>query len=243
MRLNEAKCRVLRLGRGGPRYLDKLGEEALESSRVEKDLGVLVDEKLDVSQQCALAAQKANCVLGCITKRVSSREREGIVPLCSALVRPYVKHRVQAWSPQHRKDVALLEQVQRRATKMARGLEHLSCEERLRELGLFSLEKRGLRGDLNQRLTQTLTLAQHLNQHLILNLRQSLILNLSQQLTLTHPLTQSIALSLSLTLSQTLALTIALTPALTVMVNLMIILTLTQTLLSGAGETDSRNAI
>ena len=239
MRLNEAKCRVLRLGRGGPRYLDKLGEEALESSRVEKDLGVLVDEKLDVSQQCALAAQKANCVLGCITKRVSSREREGIVPLCSALVRPYVKHRVQAWSPQHRKDVALLEQVQRRATKMARGLEHLSCEERLRELGLFSLEKRGLRGDLNQRLTQTLTLAQHLNQHLILNLRQSLILNLSQQLTLT----QSIALSLSLTLSQTLALTIALTPALTVMVNLMIILTLTQTLLSGAGETDSRNAI
>ena len=239
MRLNEAKCRVLRLGRGGPRYLDKLGEEALESSRVEKDLGVLVDEKLDMSQQCVLAAQKANCVLGCITKRVSSREREGIVPLCSALVRPHVKHRVQAWSPQHRKDVALLEQVQRRATKMARGLEHLSCEERLRELGLFSLEKRGLRGDLNQRLTQTLTLAQHLNQHLILNLRQSLILNLSQQLTLT----QSIALSLSLILSQTLALTIALTPALTVMVNLMIILTLTQTLLSGAGETDSRNAI
>ena len=239
MRLNEAQCRVLHLGRGGPRYLDKLGEEALESSRVEKDLGVLVDEKLDVSQQCALAAQKANCVLGCITKRVSSREREGIVPLCSALVRPHVKHRVQAWSPQHRKDVALLEQVQRRATKMARGLEHLSCEERLRELGLFSLEKRGLRGDLNQRLTQTLTLAQHLNQHLILNLRQSLILNLSQQLTLT----QSIALSLSLILSQTLALTIALTPALTVMVNLMIILTLTQTLLSGAGETDSRNAI
>ena len=166
MRLNEAQCRVLHLGRGGPRYLDKLGEEALESSRVERDLGVLVDEKLDVSQQCALAAQKANCVLGCITKRVSSREREGIVPLCSALVRPYVKHRVQAWSPQHRKDVAFLEQVQRRATKMARGLEHLSCEERLRELGLFSLEKRGLRGDLNQHriLTQTQTPTQ--NQHL-----------------------------------------------------------------------------
>ena len=144
MRLNEAQCRVLHLGRGGPRYLDKLGEEALESSRVEKDLGVLVDEKLDVSQQCALAAQKANCVLGCITKRVSSREREGIVPLCSALVRPHVKHRVQAWSPQHRKDMELLEQMQQRDTKTIRELQHFPYEDRLRELGLFRLEKRKL---------------------------------------------------------------------------------------------------
>ena len=98
MRLNEAKCRVL-LGRGGPRYLDKLGEEALESSRVERDLGVLVDEKLDVSQQCALRARKADCVLGCIRKGVASRERDVIVPLYSALVRPHLEYCVQAWGP------------------------------------------------------------------------------------------------------------------------------------------------
>ncbi|KAK4810809.1 hypothetical protein QYF61_008781 [Mycteria americana] len=121
VKCNKTKCKVLHLHRGNPQYQYRLGDEWIESSPEEKDLGILVDEKSDTSWQCVLCSSESQLYPGLHTK----------------------KH-----GQQHKKDMDLLERVQRRATKMIRGLEYLSYEERLRELGLFSLEKRRLRGDL-----------------------------------------------------------------------------------------------
>ncbi|PKU44948.1 rna-directed dna polymerase from mobile element jockey-like [Limosa lapponica baueri] len=108
MKFNEARYKALQVGQGNPMPKYRLGREWIESNPEKKDFGVLVDKKLDMSQQCALVAQRANRNLGCIKRSVASRSREVILPLYSTLLRPHLEYCVQFWSPQH-EDMDFLE--------------------------------------------------------------------------------------------------------------------------------------
>ena len=130
MIFNKTKCQVFNFGQNIPMHDYRLWAEWLESCTEEKNMGLLADSQLKVSQQRAQVDKKASGIMARIRDSVASRSREVVIPLYLAVVRPYLEYRVQCWAPHYRKVTEELEQ----------GLEHKSYGELLRELGLFSLE-------------------------------------------------------------------------------------------------------
>ena len=122
----------------------------LESVDKQTDLGITISSSLKPSQQCSEVVKKANTIVGLIGRSFEHKTKDVIITLYNSLVRPHLEYCVQAWCPYYQKDIDKLERIQRRVTKMIPCLRNKSYEDRLKELNLFSLTKRRLRGDLIQ---------------------------------------------------------------------------------------------
>ena len=147
MLFNFGKCKWLHTGPGNTGMNYEMGGTILSKTVKEKYLGVTMNASMKVSEQCRIAASKGNQILGMIRINITYKEKSLIVPLYKAIVRPHLEYCIQAWNPHLRRDIDMLEKIQRRATKLIPGLSDLRYEERLKEWGLTTLETRRLRGD------------------------------------------------------------------------------------------------
>ena len=148
MAFNVAKCKVMHIGHGNPRYEYSMQNTPLEVTEEERDLGVITSSKLKPGAQCTKAAKTAQAVLGQIPRAFHFRNRHVFLQLYITYVRPHLEFAGQAWSPWTAADKAVLEQVQIKAIRMVSGLRGHKCEDRLKELGLTTLEERRHQADM-----------------------------------------------------------------------------------------------
>ena len=138
LKFNPKKCKVLHLGRNNAKYEYTMKENAdtviLGETTVEKDLGIMISNDFKVSEQCGRAAKKAMRILGMIGRTFKSLDEASLKTLYCSFVRSHLEYFIQAWSPYLVKDIATLEKVQRRATKMVPKLRKLPYEERLEKM-------------------------------------------------------------------------------------------------------------
>ena len=147
---NVDKCCVMHFGTRNRQHNYHMTNLDIKSVDETKDLGTIVTRDLKAHKQCEEACKKANRILGFISRNFEFKSADIIVPLYKSLVRPHLEYAIQFWSPYTIRDVEKLERVQRRATKLIPWLRNKSYEERLKHLGLLSLQTRRLRGELIQ---------------------------------------------------------------------------------------------
>jgi len=142
------KCKVMHFGHNNLKMDYSLDNKTLQKVQQEKDLGVIISDDMKSSHQCIQAYLKANKMLGVINRAIVYKSKEVMLSLYKTLVRPHLEYCTVAWSPHYVKDKVLLERVQRRFTRMVPDLKELSYPDRLKKLGLWSLEERRVRADL-----------------------------------------------------------------------------------------------
>ena len=125
MEFNVDKCKIMHLGRLNPKHTYTMDGIELTETTEEKDLGVLVDDKLDFGKHIKEIVKKANQRIGLIKRGFDCLDKEMFMNLYPVLIRPLLEYCVQVWSPHKQRDIDLLERVQRRATKIVPALKHL----------------------------------------------------------------------------------------------------------------------
>ena len=148
MEFNVEKCKVMHIGNSNPKFKYNMDGKELNETTEEKDLGILIDCKLDFGSHIKEIVGRANRMIGMIRASFACLNKKMFLSLYTALIRPLLEYCVQVWSPHLQKYIKLIEGVQRRATKLVPELKDLSYEERLKKLKLTTLEERRVRGDM-----------------------------------------------------------------------------------------------
>ena len=148
IKFNSDKCKVLHLRKNNPCYTYSMKGSDLESTNVEKDLGVHVDDKLNFEFHITESIKKANRMVGMLSRFLVTKDKDVMIPLYKSLVRPILEYGNAIWYPSLRKNVNAIENVQRRFTKRVKDMKDIDYDKRLKTLKLPSLEYRRIRGDM-----------------------------------------------------------------------------------------------
>ena len=173
IKFNCSKCKILHIGRKNPCYNYVMNGLNLQETKLEKDLGIYVDNNLTFEGHINEIVNKANRLVGMISRFITHKDKDIMVPLFKTLVRPVLEYGNAVWSPYLIKHINLLENIQRRFTKRIIGLSDTDYESRLRVLRLPSLEFRRLRGDMIETFKIILGLYDHKTTSTLFSIVQS----------------------------------------------------------------------